>query len=79
MAATIGGEANGAGPPPAAAGKAEQAEVGSRPGKHGPGGYIRPGHGSGAPESVHRGLGELVSGGGLEAGAPLPGSASPGR
>uniref|UniRef100_A0A096MX00 Glycerol-3-phosphate dehydrogenase [NAD(+)] n=1 Tax=Papio anubis TaxID=9555 RepID=A0A096MX00_PAPAN len=61
VAATIGGEANGAGPPPAAAGKAEQAEVGSRPGKHGPGGYIRPGHGSGAPESVHRGLGELVA------------------
>lgn len=36
-------------------------------------------HGSGAPESVHRGLGELVSGSGRAARTPPPGSPSPGR
>ena len=40
---------------------------------------FRPGHGSGAPESVHRGLGELVSGGGPAARAPPAGSPSAGR
>lgn len=40
---------------------------------------FRPGHGSGAPESVHRGLGELVSGCGPAVRAPPPGSPSPGR
>lgn len=36
-------------------------------------------YGSGAPESVHRGLGELVSGSGRAARTPPPGSPSPGR
>lgn len=37
------------------------------------------GHGNVAPESVHRGLGELVSGGGLTTRDPPSGSPSPGR
>lgn len=40
---------------------------------------IRLGHGSSASESVHRGLGELVSSGGWAARAPPPGSLGSGR
>lgn len=67
-------------------GRGEQLRVrlsGRRPAARGRGtrwaAALRSGHGSVAPESVHRGLGELVSCSGPAARDPLPGSPSAGR
>lgn len=83
VVAAIGREVGGAGccEPQLVQAEREEAEAERAAGQGGArrSAAFRPGHGSGAPESVHRGLGELVSGGGPAARAPPAGSPSAGR